>query len=143
MTKRREPWEEYPRVHGRLEQWGRWLRAKDDEHIGWNVYRGDQDPGLRVQMRNDVHTDRVFSEIAHLTHDDKRIWTTHSMLCELPGLWKRILVILYVDDPRASKSDVAHHVGIDHRDVSVHLWAMFRELESKSEGARYSASSAA
>lgn len=137
MARRREPWDEYEILHQRLESWAQWVRAEYPEMMGWNVYKGDTASGLRVQMRNDTHSDKVFSEVAHMDRDERRNFETDRAWRELPSLWRTLIWLLYVDRDRYGKSDLANRTGIDHRDVSTHLWHAFRELDIIVQSTRF------
>lgn len=142
MTKRREPWDNYPRLHRRLSGWADWI-AGQYQDLGWNVYQGDQPEGLRVQLRNDLHADKVYQEVANMDSDIRRHIETNSAWKELPHLWRRLIWLLYVEREPYPKHSLAQHTGIDARRVSEELEKAFIRMDGVLAGMRMARSDAA
>lgn len=134
--RRREPWREYPRLDRRLKDWSDWLQAGTPEHIGWSVYTGDADKGLRVQLRNDCYADPVAREVETLSEDERRNWRMNAAVARLPQVWRSIVWLLYVPRRRPTNSDIAEAVGVRRRAMPDHILHALAELDREIFGQR-------
>lgn len=128
QPKPRPPWKRYYDLDKRLSAWSYWCQSQAPECIGWNVYQGDTASGLRVQQRNDTYADPVGREVARLRYSERDIWRTHSAVTQLPGLWRRMIALIY-SEPGIEYQQIAEHVGIDRRVVGSHVEQAFAELD--------------
>lgn len=119
--KKRDPWREFPRLDRRLRDWADWLHADTPEHIGWSVYTGDADSGLRVQLRNDVYADPVAREIETLSESERRNWTTNRAVAALPDVWRSIIWLLYIPPRRPTYEQIAESVGVRRQATTDHV----------------------
>lgn len=132
--KKRDPWREFPRLDRRLRDWADWLHADTPEHIGWSVYTGDADSGLRVQLRNDVYADPVAREIETLSESERRNWTTNRAVAALPDVWRSIIWMLYVSRRRPTNEQIADAVQIDRRGMPDHILHAMIHLDQDIHG---------
>ena len=122
----------YPRTHDRLCRWGEWINAAGLDHLGWNVYNGDTPASLRVQKRNDLHSDSVFREVANLRGNAK-IMTTHSAWSGLPTIWRAVVWCKYVRYA-FDLTVIGQETGIGRRDAGVHLRSAVEEIDRQISG---------
>lgn len=126
--KPKPPWKVYHDLDKMLRAWSYWLQSQAPDRIGWGVYEGDTASGLRVQQRNDTYADPVGREVAILRYSERDIWRTHSAVTQLPGLWRRMIALIY-SEPGIEYQQIAEHVGIDRRVVGSHVEQAFAELD--------------
>lgn len=120
------PWQEYPGVHERLEDWADWIRSEAHSALGWHGYRGYPEFGLRVQ--NGVHSDRVYGEISRMDGASRRALETQQAWQSLPRLWRHLIWLRYVAGVDTGQA-LACRTGIARREVSTHLRHALGEMD--------------
>lgn len=110
-----------------LKDWAAWLIAEFSA-IGWCVNPRAADNPTRVQLRNDLYTDRVCAEIEKMQlYGTATSLGLHQIIIHLPQLWQRILVSLYMT--QSNNMQIARDVGIDHRRLTPTIRDIMAEIK--------------
>lgn len=123
-NRRPDPRTLYRRTDAMFQTWGNWIREEKERALGWNVSMLDVGDNVRVQQRNDRHSDPTQADAIRICGEDSDVILGYKVWEMLVQPQNQILRYIYVVEPHIEAA--AAFFKLDRKVLSDHFkWGMY------------------